>query len=75
MKTRIEYSSKSDEKGRCTFTLFWWVDYIHGHPDGEYGRRERAQVFFSDPTEYGHPRPEDTDCEIFYLPRKKKSKI
>jgi len=63
---RIEYNSKSDEKGRCTFTLFWWVDYIPGHPDGEHGRRERAQVFFGDPTERGYPRLEEAGCAIVH---------
>ena len=51
IKTRIEYDSKSDDQGRCSFTLFWNTD------DPE--RPHRAQCFRADPRTYGHPRPEE----------------
>lgn len=56
---RIEYHSGSDSQGRCHFSLHWLADYHPGHPDGEYGTRERGQHFFTDPTTKGFPRPED----------------
>lgn len=61
--TRIEYHSKSDSLGRCSFSLHWMADYHPGHPDGEYQRRERAQTFFADPLKFGHQRPEDVKEE------------
>ena len=57
-KERIEYRSKTDKWGRCSFTLYWMADYTPGHPEGEYVRRERAQCFHADPLDYGFPRPE-----------------
>jgi hypothetical protein len=55
-KTRIEYLSGTDEKGRCHFDLFW------PNPDPEDGRGpELGQGFFADPRVYGHPRPEDVE--------------
>lgn len=61
--TRIEYHSKTDRLGRCSFTLYWMADYHPGHPDGEYRTAERGQCFFADPLKHGHPRPEDAcDC-------------
>lgn len=57
---RIEYNSdKSDDLGRCRFTLFWWADYHPGDPRGEHRHAERAQCFFADPRTYGFPRPEE----------------
>jgi len=57
---RIEYNTnKSDDLGRCRFTLFWWADYHPGDPRGEYRHAERAQCFFADPRSYGFPRPEE----------------
>ena len=61
---RIEYRSRSDEHGRCSFTLFWWKDYQAGHPDGENVRREHGQNFFADPRTYGHPRPEEARAAL-----------
>ena len=58
-KTRIEHHGKSDDLGRCHFTLFWMADYHPGHPDGEHRTAERAQGFFADPRTHGHPRPEE----------------
>ena len=57
-ETRIEYLSRSDQWGRCRFTLFWMADYHPGHPLGENRHAERGQVFYADPESYGHPRPE-----------------
>jgi hypothetical protein len=57
--TRIEYHSKSDEQGRCSFTLLWMADYHPGHPLGEYRRAERGQCYFADPRAYGFKRPEE----------------
>lgn len=47
--TKIEYMSETiDNLGRCRFFLNW-------HD----GQRKRSQVFFADPREYGHKRPEE----------------
>ena len=43
--TRIEIHSGPDRQGRYFHTRFWMADYHPGHPDGEYRRAERAQVF------------------------------
>ncbi len=59
--SRIEYHSPTNDRGRCTFTLYWMADYHPGHPDGEYRRAERAQWFRDDPRKHGHPRPEETN--------------
>ena len=59
MRTKIEYHSKSDEKGCCSFTLTWMAHYHPGDRDGEHGWRKRGQCFRADPRKYGHPRPED----------------
>jgi len=58
-KTRIEYHSKSDEHGRCSFSLHWLADYHPGDPAGENRIAERGQYFFADPRQHGHPRPEE----------------
>lgn len=50
MDTRIEYSTDIDELGRCQFFLTWF----------DLGsRRYRSQVFFANPEQYGHPKPEN----------------
>ena len=53
VKTRIEYHSKSDTLGRCSFSLYWWTNYTPSIPKPH----ERGQCFFADPKKYGHPRP------------------
>lgn len=65
-KSRIEYNSKSDERGRCSFTLYRWANYHPGDPEGEYRKAERAQCYHADPRDHGHLRPEDVirDVEI-----------
>lgn len=65
---RIEYHSKSDAFGRCTFSLIWMADYHPGHPEGEYRRAERGQVFFADPRKHGFPGPKTRSR---YLGRKR----
>lgn len=45
----MEITSKPDDMGRCSFTLFWFADYHPGHPKGEHRHAERAQCFFADP--------------------------
>jgi hypothetical protein len=63
---RIEYEpgAKSDSQGRCHFTLFWWAQYHPGHPEGEFGQRERAQCYFADPQTYGFLRPEEQKEDV-----------
>lgn len=46
---RVEVHRGPDERGRYGYTLFWMTNYHPGHPDGEYGWRERGQVFFCVP--------------------------
>ena len=46
--TEIEYLSETDHLGRCRFFLNWNDGY-----------RRRSQVFFADPENYGHKRPEE----------------
>jgi hypothetical protein len=60
---RIQYLSKSDNKGRCEFWLFWMADYHPGDPAGEHRLAERGQIYFADPREHGFPRPEEKDKE------------
>ena len=55
---RIEYHSKSDLLGRCTFTLYWMTNYHPGDPKGENRIAERGQVYRADPQNHGFPRPE-----------------
>ena len=43
---RGEILEGPDSRGRYYYFLFWWTDYIPGHPDGEHVRRQRAQAFF-----------------------------
>lgn len=57
--TRIEYHSKSDEDGKCSFSLFWMATYHPGHPLGENRLAERGQSFRADPRKHGFPRPEE----------------
>ena len=57
-KKRIQYYSKSDDDGKCSFSLHWLVNYTPGHPDGEYKKRERGQHYYMDPREKGFLRPE-----------------
>lgn len=38
---------RSEGKLCLGYDLYWWVDYIPGHPDGEYGLKQRAQGFYS----------------------------
>lgn len=64
MKTRIEYHSPTDEKGECSFSLFWMADYHPGHPQGEHRTAERGQCFRADPRKYGHPLPEDVKQKV-----------
>lgn len=45
---RVEIHSGPDALGRYHYTLFWLANYHPGHPDGEYGWRERAQEFFAE---------------------------
>ena len=59
MAERIEYLSKTDDRGRCSFLLYWMADYHPGHPDGENRVAERGQCFRADPRNYGWPRPEE----------------
>jgi hypothetical protein len=54
---RIEYNSKSDDFGRCSFTLFWDTDYTPSMPYPH----ERGQGFFADPRKRGFPRPEEVE--------------
>lgn len=57
---RIEYHSKLDSKGRCSFTIYMSNGgYSPGHPDGEYVERECGQCFYADPTTYGFPYPNE----------------
>jgi hypothetical protein len=42
---RVEIHSGPDGQGRYIYTLYWWVDYCPGHPDGERVPRERGQVY------------------------------
>lgn len=42
----VEIHSGPDDRGRYSYTLYWMADYHPGHPDGEYGWRERGQCFF-----------------------------
>jgi len=59
MSTRIEYRGKTDDKGRCSFTLYWMSDFHPGDPKGEHRTAERGQNFFADPRNHGHKRPEE----------------
>jgi hypothetical protein len=43
---RIELHKGPDSLGRYSYSKHWWTDYHPGHPDGEYGWRERGQNFF-----------------------------
>lgn len=56
---RIEYHSKSNDSGHCSFSLHWMADYHPGHPLGENRVAERGQQFHGDPRDHGFPRPED----------------
>ncbi|PIY22031.1 MAG: hypothetical protein COZ11_14200 [Deltaproteobacteria bacterium CG_4_10_14_3_um_filter_51_14] len=60
---RIEYHSKSDDKSRCHFTLFWMAGYHPGHPDGEFGLRERGQVFLVIPKKGDFHGPKRKICK------------
>jgi len=42
---RIEIEDGPDELGRYHYFIFWLADYHPGHPEGEYARRERGQMF------------------------------
>jgi hypothetical protein len=44
-RDRIAVHRGPDERGRYVYTRFWIADYHPGHPDGEYRRAERGQVF------------------------------
>ena len=44
---RIEIYEGPDRQGKYAFGLFWMADYHPGHPEGEYVRRERGQMFRS----------------------------
>lgn len=52
--TRIEIYEGPNKQGNYHYALFWMADYHPGHPDGEYGLRERGQHFRA-------PIPEWTD--------------
>jgi len=42
---KIVVHSGPDKHGRFVHTRYWWSDYTPGHPEGEYERRLRGQVF------------------------------
>lgn len=48
----IKYHSGPDKWKRYQFTILWWADYHPGHPQGEYRRAQRGQVFFANPQTY-----------------------
>ena len=54
-ETRIEYHGKSDDLGRCHFSLHW----VRTDPNRETGSVNRSQHFFADPHTHGHLRPEE----------------
>ena len=47
--TRGEIYSGPDDYGRYHYAIFWMADYHPGHPEGEYGLRERGQHFHGVP--------------------------
>jgi len=60
----IKYYSKSDEKGKCSFSITMSNNgYSPGHPDGEYVERDCTQHFYANPTTHGFKRPEEEDNE------------
>lgn len=47
--SHVEYRDLPDKLGRCSFYLFWPCSAVPGG--------QRAQIFFSDPADYGLPAP------------------
>lgn len=43
--TRCEILDGPDREDKYTYFLFWMADYQPGHPQGEYRRVERGQIF------------------------------
>ena len=71
MKRNIIYHSmpvydRHYKKMVCTFTLLWESNYHPGHPNGEYFKGMRGQVFYSDPRDYGFNLPNS----VYELERK-----
>lgn len=54
----IEYYNINVEPHQHSFCLYWFTDYIPGHPDGEYKFHYRAQGFRCDPRKHGFNIPE-----------------
>ncbi len=55
----IEYHNKNVDNNKHSFTLYWFTDYIPGHPDGEHKFHWRGQGFVSDPTRDGFNIPKE----------------
>jgi hypothetical protein len=45
--TRLEIYEGPNKSGEYHYALFWMADYHPGHPEGEYGWRERGQHFLA----------------------------
>ncbi len=62
----IEYHNTNVDANKHFFTLFWFTNYIPGHPDGEYKFHWRAQEFVTSPKKYGFKIPEQKDIGNTY---------
>jgi len=46
---RGEVYEGPDRFGNYHYAIFWLANYHPGHPDGEYGWRERGQHYYGNP--------------------------
>jgi hypothetical protein len=58
---RIDIHEGPYQDGTYMYTLYWMAEYHPGHPEGEYRRAERGQVFRGNPDQHGVPPARQRD--------------